>query len=67
MITDNLQISPISSISVITKGIDFLIFDLVEKEVSVDKAKVLSLLGATLISKAVLTNIFSAKPIYRKS
>ncbi|KAI0489222.1 hypothetical protein KFK09_029064 [Dendrobium nobile] len=67
MIADNLQISPISSISVITKGIDFLISDLVEKEVSIDKAKVLSLLGATLSSKTVLTDVFSAKPMYRKS
>ncbi|KAL0905069.1 hypothetical protein M5K25_027244 [Dendrobium thyrsiflorum] len=67
MVTDNLQISPISSISAITKGIDFLISDLVEKEVSVDKAKVLSLLGGTLISKTVLTNVFYAKPMYRKS
>ncbi|XP_020677421.1 uncharacterized protein LOC110096016 [Dendrobium catenatum] len=67
MVADNLQISPISSISVITKGMDFLISDLVEKEVSVDKAKVLSLLGATLSSKTVLTDVFSTKPIYQKS
>ncbi|PKU79681.1 uncharacterized protein LOC110116322 [Dendrobium catenatum] len=67
MVADNLQISPISSISAIIKGVDFLISDLVEKEVSVDKVKVLSLLGATLSSKTVLTDIFSAKPMNRKS
>ncbi|KAI0489259.1 hypothetical protein KFK09_029101 [Dendrobium nobile] len=62
MVADNLHISPISSISLImTKGIDFLISDVVEKEVIVDKAKVLSLLGVMLISKSVLTDVFAPK------
>ncbi|KAL0905049.1 hypothetical protein M5K25_027221 [Dendrobium thyrsiflorum] len=66
MVADNLQISPISSISAITEGTDFLISDLVEKEVSVDKAKVLSLLGATLISKTVLTDARAIKMHHRR-
>ncbi|KAI0489220.1 hypothetical protein KFK09_029062 [Dendrobium nobile] len=41
MITDNLHISPISSISlIITIGKDFLFSDVVEKEIIVDKTKV---------------------------
>ncbi|XP_020686480.2 uncharacterized protein LOC110102471 [Dendrobium catenatum] len=62
MIADNLHISPISSISlIITKGIDFLISDFIEKEIIVDKAKVLSLLGVMLISNTVLTDVFVPK------
>lgn len=65
MVDDNLHISPISSISAIMKGID-LTDDLVEKDVSVDKTKVLSLLNAMLISKTVLTDVFSSKPTQQR-
>ncbi|PKU79683.1 hypothetical protein MA16_Dca010911 [Dendrobium catenatum] len=62
MITDNLHISPLSFISfIITKGKDFFFCDVVEKEIIVDKAKVLSLLGVMLISKTVLTDVFAPK------
>ncbi|KAL0905070.1 hypothetical protein M5K25_027245 [Dendrobium thyrsiflorum] len=68
MVVDSLHISPISSISLITaKGIDFLISDVVEKEIIVDKAKVLSLLGAMLISKTVLTDVFAPKQKQRSN
>ncbi|KAI0489223.1 hypothetical protein KFK09_029065 [Dendrobium nobile] len=56
MVAHNLQISPISSISTITKGIDFLIPDLVEKEVNGDKAKVYCFLLGIYAIFALLIN-----------
>ncbi|XP_020577475.1 uncharacterized protein LOC110022740 [Phalaenopsis equestris] len=62
MVSDNLHISPLSFISAIknyTK--DLPISDLVEKDVYIGKAKVLSLLSTMLISKTVLSDVFRSK------
>ncbi|XP_028555287.1 uncharacterized protein LOC110102472, partial [Dendrobium catenatum] len=62
MVSDNLQISPISSISAITKGIDFLIYDPVKKEVSIDKAKEnYFLLGIYAIFALLINFLFYSK------
>ncbi|KAK8916670.1 hypothetical protein KSP39_PZI022637 [Platanthera zijinensis] len=62
MISDNLHISPSSSISAVGGGMNSSISDTVYKEVYIDSVKARSLLGAMLLSKTVLTDVFSPKP-----
>ncbi|KAK8964969.1 hypothetical protein KSP40_PGU021145 [Platanthera guangdongensis] len=66
MISDNLQVSPLSIISAIGSGVNLSVSEMVGKEVSIDNGKARSLLGAMLISKTVLTDIFSSKPTRKR-
>ncbi|KAK8916935.1 hypothetical protein KSP39_PZI022659 [Platanthera zijinensis] len=66
MITDDLHISLLSAISAVVNGQNLPIYDVVEKEVFVDKYKARSLLSAILASRTVLTDIFAPKPTSRK-
>ncbi|KAK8916665.1 hypothetical protein KSP39_PZI022631 [Platanthera zijinensis] len=65
MISDNLHVSPLSIISAVGSGMNLSISEMVGKEVSIDNYKARSLLGAMLISKTVLTDVFSPKPTRR--
>ncbi|KAK8916502.1 hypothetical protein KSP39_PZI022668 [Platanthera zijinensis] len=66
MISDNLDISPLSLISAMRTEMDFPISELVRKKVSIDRAKAQSLLSALLVSKKVLADAFFPKPIQKK-
>ncbi|KAK8916671.1 hypothetical protein KSP39_PZI022638 [Platanthera zijinensis] len=62
MISDNLHISPLSIISAVGGGMNSSISNMIYKEVYIDSVKARSLLGAMLLSKTVLTDVFSPKP-----
>ncbi|KAK8965353.1 hypothetical protein KSP40_PGU022031 [Platanthera guangdongensis] len=66
MISDNLHVSPLSIISAVGSGMNLSISKMVGKEVTIDNYKARLLLGAMLISKTVLTDVFSPMPTRRR-
>ncbi|KAK8915893.1 hypothetical protein KSP39_PZI022629 [Platanthera zijinensis] len=66
MVSDNLRVSPLSIISAVGSGMNLSTCDMVGKEVSIDNVRARSLLGAMLISKTVLTDVFSSKPTRKR-
>ncbi|KAK8964970.1 hypothetical protein KSP40_PGU021146 [Platanthera guangdongensis] len=56
MISDNLDVSPLSIITAVGSGMNLPISDMAVKEISFDNVKAWPLLGAMLISKTVLTD-----------
>ncbi|XXG89337.1 hypothetical protein AAC387_Pa12g1359 [Persea americana] len=68
MVTDELIVKPLSSISGVSllNRLNININDLEERFVTVGKAEALSILKASLISKTVLSDIFSSKKPQQK-
>ncbi|KAK8964968.1 hypothetical protein KSP40_PGU021144 [Platanthera guangdongensis] len=67
MISDNLHVSPLSIISAVGSEMDLPISIMVGKEFFLDNVKARSLLGAMLISKTVLTDVFSCSVDFSQS
>ncbi|KAK8916792.1 hypothetical protein KSP39_PZI022633 [Platanthera zijinensis] len=67
MISDNLHVSPLSIISAVGGEMDLPMSIMVGKEIFLDNVKARSLLGAMLISKTVLTDVFSCSVDFSQS